>query len=52
MTKPNSFIYINLNSIIGKYMATCLVVGNIVVARGVIKAASKFTKKSTKKEND
>lgn len=52
MKKPNSYIYINLNSFVGKYTAVCLMVGNIAVAGAIVKAISKFTKKSDKKEND
>lgn len=49
MSKPNSYIYINLNSLVGKYTATCLIVGNIVVIGAAVKAVKKFTKKSDKK---
>ena len=52
MKKPNSFIYINLNSLIGKYTAACLFVGNIVMVRAAVKAVKNLTKKSYKKEND
>ena len=52
MKKPNSFIYINLNSLIGKYTAACLFVGNIVMVGAAVKAVKNLTKKSYKKENN
>ncbi len=50
MSKPNSFIYINLNSLAGKYTAAALIVGNIVIIKNAYNLVHKFTNK--KKEND
>lgn len=50
MNKPNSFMYVNLNSIIGKYTIISMVVGNVVIAKATYKVIRKFTNK--KKEID
>lgn len=51
MSKNVSFIYIDLNSMLGKYAAACLIIGNVVVARKTAKAIDKFMKKPIKKES-
>lgn len=50
MNKPNSFIYINLNSAIGKYTMTALIIGNVVIGKAIYKGINKIINK--KKEND
>ena len=51
MSKQNSFIYINLNSMIGKYAALCLIIGNVTMIRSATKTINKFKKSNTKENN-
>ena len=48
MNKPNSFIYINLNSVIGKYTMGALIVGNIVIGKAIYKGINKIINKKIK----